>query len=158
MEHQRPGAFAAQDADDDRIIRNDAGQQHEVLVGMLDGGMHHGIAVVDDADLAVAIDDTEPDAVGSNALYLACRHFEARALLCGRPRLGHRAKHRLPRVRGLTGLPALSYGQSLLFPALCLLVVDLRGNRRRRICEICRHDISHRKKPADENDRTGDNG
>lgn len=158
MEHQRTGVLAAQDADDDRIIRNDAGQQHEVLAGMLDGGMHRGIAVVDDADLAVAIGDTEPDAIGSNALHLACRHFEARSLLRGRSGFCHRAKHRPSRLRGLTGLPPLSDGQSLLFPALRLLVVDLRCNRRRLVCEIRREDISRREKPADENDRAGNHG
>ena len=158
MEHDRAGRLAAQDADDDRIIRNDAGEQHEVLAGMLDGGLHHRGSVIDDADLAVAIDDTEPDPVGSNALYLTSRPFEANSLLRRRSRFCHRAKHGLPRIHELTGLPALGDGQSLLFPALRLLVVGLRGNQDRLICEIYREDVSCRKKSAHENDRAGDDG
>jgi len=158
MEHQRTGRLAAQDADDDRIIRNNAGEQHEMSAGMLDGGVHNGIAVVDDTDLAVAIDDVEPDPVGSNALYLAGRPFEASSLLRGRPRSGHRAKHGLSRMHGLTGLPALGDGQSLLFTALRLVVLGLRCNRDRLICKICREDVSRREEPADENDRAGDDG
>ena len=84
--------------------------------------------------------------------------FEANSLLRRRSRFCHRAKHGLPRIHELTGLPALGDGQSLLFPALRLLVVGLRGNQDRLICEIYREDVSCRKKSAHENDRAGDDG
>lgn len=158
MEHQRTGRLAAQDADDDRIIWNDAGQHHEALAGMLDGGVDHGITVVGDTDFAIAIDDTEPDSIGSNALYLTRRSFEASSLLRCRPRSGHRAKHGLSRRHGLAGLPALGDDQSLLFPSLRFFVVGLRRNRDRLICEISREEVSRREEPADENNGTSDHG